>query len=172
MNAHHICFLIYILETHELREVIYNRMPDKCNKKLFLSLSRRIIMRYSLHHTNSKIVLINHTVNYINYQEKTIPSQTIWSNCSVIKDTLHPVSMRQPVVPVSTKHSHPVDAVDTKGCCCNTCFGRFRRVYPQHRINNGVADYLSDVSQSNKPELWIYFVMTWIMRILTLTFKE
>ena len=70
-----------------------------------------------------------------------------------LKDTLHPVHMRQPVVAVGTKHCQPVDAVDTKGCCCNTCFGRFHRlVYPQHRISKGVADYLSEVSQSSKAE--------------------
>ena len=68
--------------------------------------------------------------------------------------------MRQPVVAVGTKHCQPVDAVDTKGCCCNTCFGRFHRlVYPQHRISKGVADYLSEVSQSSKAEWWIYFVL-------------
>ena len=77
-----------------------------------------------------------------------------------LKDTLHPVHMRQPVVAVGTKHCQPVDAVDTKGCCCNTCFGRFHRlVYPQHRISKGVADYLSEVSQSSKAEWWIYFVL-------------
>ena len=76
------------------------------------------------------------------------------------KDTLHPVHMRQPVVAVGTKHCHPVNAVDTKGCCCNTCFGCFHRlVYPQHRICKGVADYLSEVSQSSKAEWWIYFVL-------------
>ena len=79
---------------------------------------------------------------------------------TLLKDTLHPVHMRQPVVAVGTKHCQPVDAVDTKGCCCNTCFGRFHwLVYPQHRISKGVADYLSEVSQSRKAEWWIYFVL-------------
>ena len=65
--------------------------------------------------------------------------------------------MRQPVVAVGTKHCQPVDAVDTKGCCCNTCFGRFHGlVYPQHRFSKGVADYLSEVTQSSKAEWWIY----------------
>ena len=76
------------------------------------------------------------------------------------KDTLHPAHMRQPVVAVGTKHCQPVDAVDTKGCCCNTCFGRFHPLlYPQHRISKGVPDYLSEVSQSSKAEWWIYFVL-------------
>ena len=81
-----------------------------------------------------------------------------------LKDTLHPVHMRQPVVAVGTKHCQPVDAVDTKGCCCNTCFGRFHRlVYPQHRISKGVADYLSEVSQSSKAEWWIYmYFVLWL----------
>ena len=89
--------------------------------------------------------------------------QKIWrffTISSYIKDTLHPVHMRQPVVAVGTKNCQPVDAIDTKGCCCNTCFGRFHRlVYPQHRISKGVADYLSEVSQSSKAEWWIYFVL-------------
>ena len=57
--------------------------------------------------------------------------------------------MHQPVVAVGTKHCHPVDAVDTKGCCYNTYFWHVHwLVYLQHRINKGnkgVADYLSEL---------------------------
>ena len=63
-----------------------------------------------------------------------------------VKDTLHPVHMRQPVVAVGTKHCQPVDAVDTKGCCCNTCFGRFYRlVYP----STGLARVLRIICQKS-----------------------
>ena len=96
------------------------------------------------------------------YQTEDISTTSLklWLCCLryiQFKETLHPIHMRQPVVAVGTKHCHPVNAVDTKGCCCNICFGCFHRlVNPQHRISKGVADYLSEVSQSSKAEWWIY----------------
>ena len=68
-----------------------------------------------------------------------------------MKDTLHPVHMHQHVVAVGTKHCHPLNAVDTKGSCCNIHFERFHwLVYPQHRISKGVVDHLPEVSESSE----------------------
>ena len=116
-----------------------------------------------------KCIFLNENIwNPINISLKFVPKGPINNAPALIQI----MAWRRPglvyrriyaVVPVGTKHYHPVDAVDTKGCCCNTCFGRFHRlVYPQHRISKGVADYLSEVSQSSKAEWWIYFVL-WLV---------
>ena len=106
-----------------------NSGPLVAKKLLKIVVSHHYLKNYSRNRIFFKLGVYTYWVSIQNWF-----AIGHWSNCCVgqivaLKDTLHPVHMRQPVVEVGTKHCQPVDAVDTKGCCCNTCFGRFHRLF-------------------------------------------